>query len=235
MRKGFTIVELLAIIVIISVISLITYAVIQKNIDTTRRSSFKTSVVNMIEAAKEYVITNYEDNDFPVGGIDIEHSELDIKNSEFTHGVILKDEEGRIRVEGITDGRYCASGTKNDLVIEDAPCETNDDTPPNIEVKVLKNSATKIRFLVKMQDAQSGLKEFSYSYKGKKETVKLNEERGLVKEVVEISGLEARQEYSFIFSATNTLGDTSKNTNEISVKVTTIEVEEPIFKISVGS
>ena len=241
MKKGFTLVELLAVIIILAIISLITYAVVQKNIDVTKRSSFETSVKNIIEAAKEYVVTNYENNDFPEGGIDITNDELDIKNSEFKFGVIQKDENGQIIVVNLTDGNFCANGPKNNLVIEDGACDDiKDTTPPTLEVKVLKKTSSKVRFLVKMQDAQSGLKELSYCYGEceKQSTITFDDnERSMVKKVIEVDNLEAGKQYDFTFEVTNNV---ASDNLEITTKTETktielLPVEEPLFNISSNS
>ena len=236
-NKGFTLVELLAVIVILAVISLIAYAVIQKNIDVTRKSSFETSVKNMIEAAKEYVVTNYEENDFPEGGIDITNNELDIKNSEFISGIIMKNEVGSIEVVNLTDGNLCANGTKNDLEITSGSCEASDKTAPTLEVKVLKRTSNKVRFLVKMQDAQSGLKELKYSYGDNEKTIELPNKRGMHKQVIEVTNLEAGKKYNFKFTVVNNV-DTDNEKITTTVKEKEVElpvVEEPMFKISSGT
>ena len=71
MKRGFTLVELLAVIVILSIIGLISVPIITSNIEKSRKSAYRSSVQNAIAAAKEYVSKNMEDNDFPEGGISV--------------------------------------------------------------------------------------------------------------------------------------------------------------------
>jgi len=51
MKKGFTLLELLAVIVILAVISLITIGIVGGIIDSSKKSAFKASAYGMVEAA----------------------------------------------------------------------------------------------------------------------------------------------------------------------------------------
>ena len=238
MKKGFTVMELLAVIVVVAVISLVTYAVVQNNIKTTKKSSFETSVKNLIDAAREYVITNYENHDFPEGGIDMANNELELKNNIFISGVVSKNEEGAIEVINLTDGEFCVNGTKNNLEITLGSCEAFDKTAPDLEVKVLKTTVNSVRFLVKMQDAQSGVKELSYCSGDCSDikTIELPDKRSMVKKVIEVKDLKPGEEYQFHFTLVNNYpGDEKITTTKKDYEVTTPVIEEPIFKLSSGS
>lgn len=69
MKKGYTLVELLAVIVIISVIGIITVPIATSYIEKSRVESYRISVENVIEVAKEYVAKEEENHDFPETGI----------------------------------------------------------------------------------------------------------------------------------------------------------------------
>lgn len=58
MNKGFTLAELLGVIVILSILSLIAISTIDKNIKEGRVKTCKTQEVNIIEGAKAYSIDN---------------------------------------------------------------------------------------------------------------------------------------------------------------------------------
>lgn len=59
MRKnGFTLIEILAVIVIIGVVSLITMPVVQKNITKSREQAYKTQIDTIVKAAKDWSSEN---------------------------------------------------------------------------------------------------------------------------------------------------------------------------------
>ena len=88
MKKGFTLVELLAIIVIISVLSLITIPIISSQISISKINSYRTSVQNIIDEAKEYVTSNTTNNDIPQKGINIK--KLHLNDNNIKSGLIKK-------------------------------------------------------------------------------------------------------------------------------------------------
>jgi len=236
MKKGFTLVELLAVIVILGIISTITYGVVIGNIETTRKKSFESSAKIALEAAKEYVIANYEENDFPPGGIDITNDELELKNDNFISGVIMRNEDGAIEVVNLTDGTYCANGLKSDMEITDGSCEASDTSLPEVDVKVLETNLNEIVLMVKMQDAQSGIKSAEYCYDiGKEKECKLievNNERELLKRVINLSDLKENTNYEIVFSVTNNSGKTDIETTKVTINVKTTEISEPTFSIT---
>ena len=80
-KKGFTLIELLAVIVVLAVIGLITVPIVIDNIERSRVETYRSSVQNAIEAAKEYVSRISENNDFPINGVDI--TKINLKNNNF--------------------------------------------------------------------------------------------------------------------------------------------------------
>ena len=59
-KKGFTLVELLAVIIIISIIALIVFPVVTKQIKGSKDDLYKVQVENIIKAAKDYILDNPE-------------------------------------------------------------------------------------------------------------------------------------------------------------------------------
>ena len=52
-NKGFTLVELLAIIIVLGVITSITISVVTMNIENAKENSFEVSAKNLLDASKE--------------------------------------------------------------------------------------------------------------------------------------------------------------------------------------
>ena len=59
-KKGFTLVELLAVIIVISVVSLIIFPVVTKQISKSKQDLYNIQVENIIKAAKDMVLDNRE-------------------------------------------------------------------------------------------------------------------------------------------------------------------------------
>ena len=136
MKKGFTLMELLGIIVVLGIITLITYGVISNNVESSRKKAYEISVQNVIEATKQYVIKNDIENDFPEGGIDIANKEIDLKHDDFISGLIKRNEKGIVEVVNLTNGKYCANGTKQNLKIEKGTCEASDETEAEVKINI---------------------------------------------------------------------------------------------------
>ena len=120
-EKGFTLIELLAVIVILAVIALIASPLIINIIESSRKKAFENSVYGVmstydIKISKE---GNYKGitYNFPEG-----NSELLYSGTKMIGGSIFLTPPGSIEVRRITDGRYCASGNKTNLVIKRGDC-----------------------------------------------------------------------------------------------------------------
>ena len=230
--KAFTLVELLAVIVILGVISMITYGVITNNIKSTKHKSFEISSKNLLESAKEYVTKNMENNDFPEGGIDVTSEALEIKNNPFISGIVKRDEKGQILLVDVTDGNYCANGTKNDMNISEGTCESIDETAPELKVKLIKIGTTTAQIMVKTQDSGSGIESYELCYGGNCKTYEQGKKKTIIKDVIKLTDLKPNEEYKIKVTSKNGTDneDIKTTTKEITIK--TKEIEEPTFSIS---
>ena len=120
-RKGFTLIELLAVIVILAVIALIASPLIINIIESSRKKAFENSVYGVMST---YDIKTVGDKEaagktynFPEGNSDLKYS-----GTKMIGGSIFLTPSGSIEVRRITDGRYCASGNKTNLVIKRGDC-----------------------------------------------------------------------------------------------------------------
>jgi len=117
-RKGFTLIELLAVIVILAIIALIAIPVILGVIDKAKKGAFKDSVLNAFNSV-EYKLAEMKLTEIPEEGLSV--LDLPLK-SNFTGGAFIKGENGKIVASLITDGKYCAYGTMDNLTISSS-CE----------------------------------------------------------------------------------------------------------------
>jgi len=128
-EKGFTLIELLAVIVILAVIALIASPLIINIIESSRKKAFENSVYGVMSTYdiktigdKEAIGKTYN---FPEG-----NSELLYSGTKMIGGSIFLTPSGSIEVRRITDGRYCASGNKTNLVIKRGDCSIDMATAP---------------------------------------------------------------------------------------------------------
>ncbi len=129
-KKGFTLVEMLAIVVILAVIALITTPLILGIIDNSRKSAFASSVNSMKEAIENDIgnrdfstaISYTYTNGSLYANIDSRQEAVDMKGSiaDAKAGIGTVDSLGNVRVAVYSD-KYCAyvggSGSSSVTVI----------------------------------------------------------------------------------------------------------------------
>src|SRR5574344_581253 len=140
MKKGFTLIELMATIVILAMLALILVPTIQNIISSAKKSAFKSSVYGVMDSASNYIgsqiMTNLGDvmpTEFTCNGTSCSDSKysLEFNGAIPTGGTITVNSEEDIYVTFLTDGHYCASGSKENLRVADN-CNYLDTTGPVI-------------------------------------------------------------------------------------------------------
>ena len=123
-RTGFSLVELLAVIILLGIIALIIVPSALKTSENSKKDAFKNSVVGLITSATNYM----GESDFVEwpGGLTITNIQtnnlFDTKNMDNFTGGTLYNTNGTITVENVTDGNYCANGKRNSLTITTGNC-----------------------------------------------------------------------------------------------------------------
>ena len=118
MKKGFTLVELLAVIVILAVISLITIPLIMGVIEESKVGAFKDSISLTFSAAELY-----EARVEVISSTGINVVDLDMKNNNFKYGKIIKNASGDLEAVNVSDGNYCANGVLTNITVYDGECD----------------------------------------------------------------------------------------------------------------
>ena len=141
MKKGFTLLEILVIVVVLCIIFLFSIPVVRLIISNSRFGSFENSVYNAIDAVDVYIV-NHEWAAIPKEGLEI--SVLDesiLRNNNFDDGVFVREDK-QVRMLYIKQGDYCAKGTKEKLVTTNKGCGALDETAPTKANLFLKNSTS---------------------------------------------------------------------------------------------
>jgi type IV pilus assembly protein PilA len=118
-NKGFTLVELLAVFVILAIIASIVLFSINNIKKNSARSVYIESVKNLITSTRQYYGENNY-TDFPSEGIDIKELKIDNKK-QFTSGIVKLVNDDFIVVD-VSNGEYCANGKIDNLIVTDGEC-----------------------------------------------------------------------------------------------------------------
>lgn len=227
MKKGFTLVETLAIILILGIILSISFFAINKTVENSRREAFKVSVKNAINSVDYYLTSN---------NIDVSSTEiisvkdLELKNVEqFTSGIIRisGDEYEAVMV---TNGRYCASGTNQNLTIV-KECYELDMTEPllnesKIVIVVKSNSITILVPNESITEEESSIKNYTYELENKE--LNFNEKVTSENNSYQFINLKNETTYTFKLTVTNT---NDKSTTKI-FDVTTSFINPPTYMVN---
>ena len=184
-KRGFTLVELLAVIVVIAIIALITTPTTLGIVEKSRRQTFENSAYKIIESADIYLMNNINTIQknktiiFECNGkvcTDKENN-LDIKGKIPVKGSIIISGNKQVRLEFISDGKYCAYGTEDDLTIA-KDCSDLDATEAVLDETKLYISSTTNSIKVSIledfaRDPESGIKKYQITLN--KETKQLTD------------------------------------------------------------
>lgn len=137
-KKGFTLIEILAVIVVISIVAVIASPLVSSVIEETRRDAFEDSVYGLIKAVDMYKAEKgFNVNvTFTVSNGKI-NPVLDTKGSINGTGTIILNDDGLIYVS-IAYDKWCASKEydKTKITVTEGSCVTNSDisgaNPPTL-------------------------------------------------------------------------------------------------------
>ena len=115
-KKGFTLVELLVVIILIGLICLITIPMVSNILSNSKKEAFKRSIEGL---AREYEYKELSDN--------IKLGEIDACTFQDTcniQGTIKRNEDGNVVVY-VTDGTYCTNGKASNIKVVRGTCGLN--------------------------------------------------------------------------------------------------------------
>ena len=132
-NKGFTLVEILAIVVVIGIICLITIPSLIGTMENAQKNAFKESVNGLIRSVRnDSDYNNYEDGTYKVNnGIlyDSKSNKIQTSGGEKENGVLYINSNGLIAA-AVNNGKWCAIKNYNNNSLEikdykDGECEIN--------------------------------------------------------------------------------------------------------------
>lgn len=154
-RNGFTLTELLAVIVIMAMIALITVPVVKKFTTKAKTKAFKTSVLKVVSVAQEYANDNNISKPYTFD-LSPSNNVLDYEEGTIKSGRIILGVGNHTIVENVSDGKVCVNGTINNLKVEKGKCPTSYTTYFGVE-NIINNAGSAL-----LNDSESG----TYYYQG---------------------------------------------------------------------
>lgn len=122
-NKGFTLVELLAVFVILGVVAMIAIVSLRGIKVDYEKSSYEQSVKGVLTAAQQkYASEGY--TGMPAGGYGI--GEIEVENSRQYVSGTVKLINDKLHAVNISNGAFCANGPIDDLVVVEGECPSTD-------------------------------------------------------------------------------------------------------------
>ncbi len=118
LKKGFTLTEVLAVIVILGMVTAITTMVIANILNDSKKKAFTDSVYAAMNA-----YTNNESYEYFNDQGEMNVTDLPLDHNDFISGTVKRNDNNEVEVTNITNGNYCANGTRNNLEVQEGNCE----------------------------------------------------------------------------------------------------------------
>ncbi len=166
-KKGFTLLEILVIVVVLCIIFLFSIPIVKMIINNSRFGAFENSVYSAIDAVDVYIV-NHEWTSIPPEGLEISVLDASIlRNNNFDEGVFVREDK-QVRMIYIKQGDYCAKGTKEKLITTNKGCGALDETAPTKANLFLKKSDAEAIYIVAAgSDPESKIIKYELSIDGK--------------------------------------------------------------------
>ena len=90
MKKGFTLVELLAVIAIVAVLGIITVPMLMTTVEEANKSAFTSGAQNVLDTAKTYITRVEETGALPDEGISVNELKDELKNYNYIRNIAIR-------------------------------------------------------------------------------------------------------------------------------------------------
>lgn len=232
-KKGFTLIELLAVIVVLAIIALIAVPLVTSQVEKSRQSAFKNSV---IEASRGLTLYLNENQISMTPGVDYGIDITELKNKKYIISNLISGKfveiDGKINSYYITDGRYCAYGTIDNLEI-DKDCSKLNPSTPKLENDAFNLSSTTNTITVTVDENKiiddKDMQNTSYTlnlYLGKKLISTIAQKQN--QNTYMFKNLKKETEYTVELVVVNSSLKQAKQSKNISTR----KMEKPEFEIN---
>lgn len=236
-KKGFTLIEVLAVIAVLAIIALIAVPLVANQIETSRKASFKASVLEASKGLNIYLNRNQikmtpgvEDG----AGVSIETLKKEDLISKLISGRFVEI-DNKVYAYFISDGKYCAYGPMDDLIINKDCKKLNPSAPTIDENALIIQARTTNSIEVQVDESKihdNELNDVSYTlnlYLNSKQIKSQKQING--QKIYTFKGLKADTEYNIELVVTNSAMKQSKQ----SKTAKTLKIVKPEFIINSSS
>ena len=136
MKKGFTLIEILTVILLIGIIATIVTVNYNRYLQASSLSAYKDSMLALIDQLEDYTLSNPSEYDAKVREqsnnpeyqsecldcVDIDMKKLQLSNKATILSGQYRIDDNYIILKDVTNGKYCANGNKNNINITDGDC-----------------------------------------------------------------------------------------------------------------
>lgn len=231
-KKGFSLVEVLAVIAVLAIIALITVPLVGNQIESSRKAAFKDSVLEASKGLNIYLnrkqikmTPGIEDG----AGVSIETLKKEDLISKLISGRFVEIDD-KVYAYFISDGNYCAYGPIDDLTVS-KECGDLDPTAPIIEKDAFRLSSTTNSITVTVDEKKIYDNEFNdvaYTLNVYLKSKKIKSQKQIDgQNIYTFEGLKENTEYSVELVATNRAMKQSKQ----SKKISTFALKKPDFVV----
>ena len=139
-NKAFTLIELLAVIVILAIIALIATSIILNIIEKARKSAFQDTAYGLIETARLEYTEGILDGDYKAKTYMAPFDDLKFSGSKPSGGTIAVGSDGKIAI-AIHNNRWCAVKEYEETVVrmipyEETTCKITGEIPKPVEKSI---------------------------------------------------------------------------------------------------
>lgn len=123
-NKGFTLVEVVSVIVLLGLIASILVPSLGKSIKNSKKSSFEESLNGIIRTVEDYLASNpseiskYREDYTNISDLSLDADNINIIES----GEFMIDDDSVVHLRNVSNGEYCGEGFKNNWVIKEGKC-----------------------------------------------------------------------------------------------------------------
>lgn len=121
-KKGFTLVEVLAVIILLGLIAVIIIPNYNKSVEKSKKQSFEQSLNGLVRSIENYVANNSNASNYTAGYTNINAIDISADNLNQIQSGQFVISNGVVILKNVYNGKYCGNGSKGSFYIIKGTC-----------------------------------------------------------------------------------------------------------------